>query len=63
MSLLGFVSLPSLIALLIIYVYLQGSFLICFSIDAKNFNLVFMFLDMEIVECRQHCSLNRPNDI
>ena len=52
MSLLGFVSHPYLIALF----FLKPP--IVFSVDAKNFNPVFMFPGMEIVECQQHYSLN-----
>jgi hypothetical protein len=60
MSLLGFVSLPYIIASF--FKNFNCMFLMSFSIDAKNLNPVFMFLGMENVECKQHCGINRPND-
>ena len=59
LSLLGFVSLPYIIDSF--FKNFNCMFLMSFSIDTKNFNLVFMFLGMKNVECRQHCGINKPN--
>ena len=37
--------------------------LISFGIDVNNFDPVFIFLGMGIVDCRKYCSINRPDDI
>lgn len=37
--------------------------LISFNIDTNNLNHVFIFPGLEIVECKQHCCINRPDDI
>ena len=55
MSLLGHVSHPYLIPLL----FTTSN--ACFF--AKNFNPLFIFPGVEIVESKQHCGLNRPTDI
>ena len=37
--------------------------LISFSIDTNDLNHVFIFQGLKIVECRQYCHINGPNDI
>ena len=62
MSLLGFVSLPSLISLIL--KTSNASFLSVFVLKLRTAILFLCYFPgMEIVECRQHCTLNRPNDI
>ena len=60
LNLLGLVS--NLIAL-----FLKSSTIFCsslfFGIHGNHFNLTFIFPSVDIVECRQHYSINRPNGI
>ena len=58
MSLVRFVSLPYIIVTF--FKNFNCMFLMTFSIEAKNFNPVFMFLGMENVEWRQYCGITDP---